>query len=100
MKKESDPQKGNRIYSLKLYISGAAPNSLKAVRNIRRICRKYFAGQYVLQIIDIYMKPHLARSQNIIAVPTLIKDAPIPLRIFIGNLSAIDEVAKHIQTAG
>jgi len=100
MKQEIYPQKGNRVYSLKLYISGAAPNSLKAVKNIREICRKYFPGQYVLQIIDIYRKPYLARSQNIVAVPTLVKDAPSPLRIFIGNLSAIELVARHIRTAG
>ena len=100
MKKENIRKNGIGFYSLKLYVSGAAPNSLKAVKNIREICKKYFPGQYVLQIIDIYRKPHLARSQNIVAVPTLIKDAPEPLRIFIGNLSALDQVARHIQTAG
>jgi circadian clock protein KaiB len=100
MKKDDIRKNGNGFYSLKLYVSGAAPNSLKAVKNIREICKKYFPGQYVLQIIDIYSKPHLARSQNIIAIPTLIKVAPNPLRIFIGNLSAMEQVAKHIQSAG
>ena len=100
MTKDDIRKNGKGFYSLKLYVSGAAPNSLKAIKNIREICKRYFPGQYVLQIIDIYRRPHLARSQNIIAVPTLIKDSPEPLRIFIGNLSAMDQVARHIRTAG
>src|SRR5512138_3857656 len=77
----------NQTYVLKLFVSGSTPRSLKAIENIRRICDEYLRGRYQLQVIDIYQQPQFAKSEQIIAAPTLIKKLPAPLRMFVGDLS-------------
>jgi len=74
-------------YLLHLYITGATPNSMRAVRNIKEICEKYLAGRYELLIIDIYQQPQLARQEQIVAAPTLIRQRPLPRRQLVGDLS-------------
>ena len=75
------------IYELHLYVSGATPNSTRAVRNIKEICEQYLAGRYVLRIIDMYQQPELARLDQIIAAPTLVRRQPLPRRQLVGDLS-------------
>jgi circadian clock protein KaiB len=75
------------LYELRLYVSGATPNSTRAVRNIKEICEQYLAGRYVLRIIDIYQQPQLAQEEQIIAAPTLVRQQPLPRRQLIGDLS-------------
>lgn len=79
-------------YVLKLYITGATPRSTKAIINIREICEAYLKGRYQLEIIDIFQKPVLAKGEQIIAAPTLIKKLPFPLRRFIGDMSDRDKI--------
>jgi circadian clock protein KaiB len=74
-------------YLLHLYITGATPNSMRAVRNIKDICEKHLTGRYELLIIDIYQQPELARQEQIIAAPTLIRQRPLPRRQLVGDLS-------------
>ncbi|UOQ79756.1 circadian clock KaiB family protein [Hymenobacter sp. 5414T-23] len=74
-------------YVLHLYITGATPNSTRAVRNIKAICERHLQGRYELLIIDIYQQPNLAKHEQIIAAPTLVKKLPLPLRRLIGDLS-------------
>lgn len=74
-------------YELYLYVSGATPNSTRAVRNIKKICEQYLAGRYVLRIIDMYQQPELARLDQIIAAPTLVRRQPLPRRQLVGDLS-------------
>lgn len=74
-------------YVLKLYISGMTPAATRAIRNIRKICDEHLAGRYELEIIDIYQQPVLAKGEQIIAAPTLIKKLPEPLRRVIGDMS-------------
>ena len=74
-------------YVLELYITGATPNSMRAVRNAKDICEQYLAGRYELTIIDIYQQPELAQTARIIAAPTLIKVRPEPQRWLVGDLS-------------
>jgi circadian clock protein KaiB len=74
-------------YLLHLYITGATPNSMRAVRNIKDICEQHLAGRYELLIIDIYQQPHLASEQQIIAAPTLLRLRPLPRRQLVGDLS-------------
>ena len=81
--KESDKQK----YVLRLYVAGMTPQSSQAIQNITRICEENLKGRYDLQIIDIYQQPALAKGEQIIAAPTLIKKLPLPLRKFIGNMA-------------
>ena len=74
-------------YVLYLYITGATPNSIKAVRNIKEICELYLKGRYELVIIDIYQQPELAQEEQIIGMPTLIKKSPGLVRRLVGDLS-------------
>lgn len=81
-----------RKYVLKLYITGMTPRSQQALRNVERICREQFGDDYHLEVIDIYQQPALARGDQIVAVPTLIKELPAPLRRLIGDLSMEERV--------
>src|SRR4051812_23901661 len=74
-------------YVLILYVAGATPRSLKAIENARSICDELLKGRYDLQIVDIYADPHGAKEHQVVAVPTLIKSLPLPLRRVIGDLS-------------
>ncbi len=79
-------------YVLRLYISGMTPAATRAITNLKKICEEYLAGRYDLQIIDIYQQPVLAKDEQILAAPTLIKKLPAPLRRIIGDLSSKDRV--------
>lgn len=83
-------------YDLRLYITGATPNSVKAISNIRNICESYLKDRYALQIIDVYQEAELAQQEQIIALPLLIKKLPLPERKLIGDLSATDKVLKAL----
>jgi circadian clock protein KaiB len=74
-------------YILRLYVTGMTPRSARAVENIRAFCEKHLAGHYELQVIDIYQQPELARTEQLVAAPTLIKKLPLPLRRLIGDMS-------------
>ncbi|BBI99090.1 KaiB 1 [Ferrigenium kumadai] len=79
-------------YVLRLYVSGATSRSVTAIENLKEICETHLQGRYDLQVIDIYQHPELARSAQIIAVPTLIKQLPTPLRHLVGDLSEKEKV--------
>ena len=79
-------------YVLRLYIAGTTPRSTRAVANIRQICEHNLGGRYDLEVIDIYQKPALAKGEQIVAAPTLVKELPLPLRRFIGDLSDTERV--------
>ena len=80
------------LYVLRLYVTGMTPRSITALANIKEICEEHLKGRYDLQVIDIYQQPTLAEGEQIIAVPTLIKKLPLPLRRFIGDLSDREQV--------
>ncbi len=90
--KEPDPPQ----YDLRLFITGVAPNSARAVNNIRHICETYLEGRYSLQVIDVYQNQALAKQEQIIALPMLIKKAPLPERKLIGDLSETEKVLKSL----
>ncbi len=77
----------DRKYLLRLYVAGTTPKSLRAVMNIKMICEEHLQGRYDLEVIDIYQQPTLAKGEQIIAAPTLIKELPLPLRKFIGDMA-------------
>ena len=74
-------------YVLHLYVAGLSPLSQKAIENIKKICNKYLQGRYELVIQDIYQDPIIAKNGQILATPMLIKELPLPLRKFVGNMS-------------
>ena len=79
----SDPPE----YRLRLFVSGATSRSLRAVATIRAICEAALAGRYSLEVIDIYLNPLSARENQVFAVPSLLKLAPLPKRLFVGDMS-------------
>lgn len=83
---------GSKKYILRLYVAGATPRSMTAITNIKKICEENLNGRYVLEVIDLYQQPQLAAGHQIIAIPTLIKELPPPLRRIIGDLSDTEMV--------
>jgi circadian clock protein KaiB len=79
-------------YILRLYVTGTTRNSERAIVNIRRICEAHLQGRYDLEIVDISQHPELAEGEQIIAAPTLIKELPLPLRRFIGDMSHTESI--------
>lgn len=84
--------KARARYVLRLYIAGPTPKSNRAIVNIRRICEEHLEGRFDLEVIDICQNPALARGEQIVAAPTLIKKLPLPLRRFIGDLSETERI--------
>nr|WP_294944465.1 circadian clock KaiB family protein [uncultured Mucilaginibacter sp.] len=83
-------------YVLRLFITGASPNSIRAVENLNAICEKYIPGRYDLKIIDIHQQPELAQGEDIVALPLLIKKAPGTERRMIGDMSDTKKVLKGL----
>lgn len=85
-------ENGGKPYRLKLYIKGTTPLSSRAVVNIRRLCDEHLADRYNLEVVDVTSTPGLAKELQLIAVPTLIKEMPLPQRRFVGDMSATDRL--------
>ncbi|HXS54839.1 MAG TPA: circadian clock KaiB family protein [Hanamia sp.] len=83
-------------YNMKLFISGASPNSVRAIANLKNICEKYLGTGYELEIIDVYQQPKLAINEQIIGLPMLIKYFPLPVKRFFGDLSDTPKVLKGL----
>ena len=83
---------GREKYILRLYITGTTRRSILAITNLKKICEEYLEGQYELEVIDLYKKPSLAKGDQIIAAPTLIKKLPLPFRRIIGDMSNKEKV--------
>ena len=84
-------------YVLRLYVAGMTPKSTRAIANVQTICEKHLRGCYELEVIDIYRQPKLAKGEQIIATPTLIKKLPPPLRRLIGDMSDTERVLIGID---
>lgn len=89
---QAEDASDNQQYLLRLYITGSTPTSVKAVANIKRICEEHLKDSYKLEVIDIYQQPQLAKGDQIIAAPTLVKQLPHPLRRLIGDMSNTERV--------
>ena len=79
-------------YSLRLYVAGQTPKSLAAIANLKRICEEHLAGRYTIEVIDLLVTPQLAAGDQIVALPTLVRRLPPPLKRIIGNLSDTERV--------
>jgi circadian clock protein KaiB len=85
-------KKEEEKYLLRLYVTGMTAKSKQAIQNIKQICEEHLKGRYDLEVIDIYRQPVLAKGDQIIATPTLIKKLPVPIRRFIGDLSESEKI--------
>ena len=88
----ADAEAAGGTYVLRLYIAGTTPRSSRAVMNIKEILERNLSSHYDLEVIDIYQQPGMAKDQQIIAAPTLIKELPPPLRKFIGDMSNTEKI--------
>jgi circadian clock protein KaiB len=86
-KKSATRRQKKAKYLLRLYVTGTTVRSMRAIQNVRRICEEHLEGLYDLEVVDIYKNLPLARGDEIIAAPTLIKRLPVPLRRLIGDMS-------------
>jgi circadian clock protein KaiB len=84
-------------YVLRLFVTGATPNSLHAIQSIRAICEEKLQGRYDLEVIDIRQHPELAKSEQLVAAPTLVKKLPLPVRKLIGDLSSEERVLAGLD---
>jgi circadian clock protein KaiB len=78
---------GQQHYNLRLYVAGQTPKSIAAFANLKRLCEEYLPGRYTIQVIDLVENPQLAAGDQILALPTLVRKLPSPLKRIIGNLS-------------
>ncbi len=90
MKKAGRTRKAT--WDLKLYVAGQTPKSLQAFANLKRICEEHLAGKYRIEIIDLLKNPQLAKGDQILALPTLVRKLPEPVRKIIGDLSDTERV--------
>jgi circadian clock protein KaiB len=87
-RKNGAPKNGTRqTWRLRLYVAGQTPKSITALGNLRRMCERHLAGRYQLEVVDLVNQPHLARRDEIVVIPTLVRRLPPPLRRIIGDLS-------------
>lgn len=82
-----------------LYVAGQTPKSLAAIANLERICTEHLPGQYVVEVIDLRQDPKLAREHSIVAIPTLVRELPVPLRKLIGDLSDTHKVLVNLKVS-
>jgi circadian clock protein KaiB len=86
------PSSGGEAYQLRLYVAGQTPKSVLAFTNLKQLCEEHLQGRYAIEIIDLLENPQLARGDQILAVPTLVRRLPEPIKKIIGDLSNTERV--------
>ena len=86
------PSSEGRVYRLRLYVAGQTPKSLAAFSNLKEICETHLDGQYRIEVIDLLERPQLSKGDQILAIPTLVRKLPQPVRKIIGDLSDVNRV--------
>ena len=97
MPKDDNNLDSDAGYVLRLFVTGASPNSSRAIANLKEICEKYLPGKYELEIVDVYQQPLIAENEQIIALPLLIKKSPSPEKRMIGDMSDIEKVLRGLN---
>jgi circadian clock protein KaiB len=85
---------------LRLYVAGQTPKSLAALSNLKQICAEHLDGKYELEVIDLIKNPQLAQGDQILAIPTLVRNLPVPIRKIIGDLSNVNRVLVGLDLRG
>ena len=93
----SGEQPANEQWELRLYTAGKTPKSIAAFNNLKRICEEYMPGRYEIEVVDLMQNPRLAKEDQIVAVPTLVRKLPQPLRKIIGDLSDTERALVGLQ---
>lgn len=92
IKKEKLTKSSGDMWVLRLYVAGQTPKAITAFTNLKRICENQLNGKYSIEVIDLLKNPHLANEFQIVALPTLIRKLPVPVRKIIGDLSDTERV--------
>lgn len=85
------------LWELRLYVAGQTPKSLAAFANLKALCEEHLAGQYHIEVVDLLQNPQLAKGDQIVAIPTLVRRLPEPVRKIIGTLSDTEKVLVGLQ---
>jgi circadian clock protein KaiB len=88
------------VFELRLYVAGQTPKSLAALANLKRICDEHLKQEYRIEVIDLVKHPQLAQGDQILAIPTLVRRVPVPLRKIIGDLSNTERVLVGLDIRG
>jgi circadian clock protein KaiB len=88
---------GRDIWNLRLYVAGQSPKSIAAMTNLKRICEQHLPGQYKIEVVDLMRNPQLAAGDQILAVPTLVRKLPEPVRKIVGDLSNTERALVGLQ---
>jgi len=91
-KRRPRARKARKAWELRLYVAGQTPKSLTAFANLKKICEEHLAGQYHIEVIDLLKQPQLASGDQVLAIPTLVRKLPEPIRKIIGDLSNTERV--------
>src|SRR5579885_1937122 len=88
---------GPDLWELRLYVAGQTPKSVAAFANLKKVCEEHLAGKYKIEIVDLLVNPQLARGDQIVAIPTLVRKLPNPIRKVIGDLSNVERALVGLQ---
>jgi circadian clock protein KaiB len=95
---DAGPDAGaDETWELRLYVTGRSPKCLQAIANLRRVCEEHLAGHYRIEVVDLLESPRLAADDQILAVPTVVRKLPHPIRMIVGDLSDTDRVLVGLQ---
>ncbi len=89
---EAEAETADEVWELRLYVAGLTPRCIAAFANLKRICEEHLAGKYQIEVVDLLENPKLARGDQILAIPTLVRKLPQPMRKIIGDLSNTERV--------
>ncbi len=95
----ANPPPGPANYVLRLFVTGNSARARRSVMNLQNFCQQFLPGRYQLEIVDIYQQPSLAREEQIVAAPTLIRRQPLPLRRLVGDFSDQERVASGLEVS-
>jgi len=96
-KKKAHEQSKAEVWELRLYVAGQTPRSLAAFANLKRICEEHLSGRYNIEVVDLKEHPQLAAGDQIVAIPTLVRKLPEPLRKIVGDLSSTERALVGLQ---
>jgi circadian clock protein KaiB len=95
--RSSDDAGDGTVWQLRLYVAGQTPKSITAFANLKRLCEEHLAGRYQIEIVDLLVNPQLAAGDQIVAIPTLVRKLPEPLRRIVGDLRDTERVLVGLQ---
>ena len=99
-KKGARPPADDGVWNLRLYVAGQTPKSITAFSNLKQLCEKHLLGRYHIEIVDLVRQPQLAQNDQIVALPTLVRKLPEPIKRIIGDLSNLERVMVGLDLRG